>query len=258
MNVQTKAFQWSFLLHLLLLGTVVALGSFFNNVPKRLVINFDLEPAPAGVPNASKGEAEKKSPPLRKASPPKNPVISKNIFQSKTIETAIKKQPQSDPQAQLTPLPSEQAAPIFSPSTRTQNVYESSPGTDGLGGGRASITGAGGTSAAGTPRGTGQGAGSGDEKGQNKYLREHFSYIRDKILRNIRYPAMARRMGWEGKVLLSFVVILDGSVKEIKIAQGSGFEILDTNAVETVKETAPFPRPPVEAKLVIPITYRLE
>jgi periplasmic protein TonB len=258
MTVQTKAFQWSFLLHLLLVGTVVTLGSFFNTAPRRLVINFDLEPAPVGVPNAPKGEAEKKSPPPRKAPPPKMAVIPKNTYQPRPTETSIKNQPLADPQPQTTPLPSEQAAPVFSPSPKAPNASAISPAAESPGGGKASPTGVGGNSALGSPRGTGQGSGSGDDKGQNKYLREHFSYIRDKILRNIRYPAMARRMGWEGKVSLSFVVVLDGSVKEIKIAQGSGFEILDTNAVETVKETAPFPKPPVEAKLVIPITYRLE
>jgi periplasmic protein TonB len=258
MTIQNKAFQWSFLLHILLVGTVLALGSFFNSAPKRLVINFDLEPAPIGESRVPKGETEKKSLPLRKASVTKTMVIPKNTLQPRTTETTLKKQPKLDPQVQTAPLPSEQAAPIFAPSAKTQSVSETSPGTDNLGGGRASATGVRGNSADGTPRGTGQGLGTGDDKGQNKYLREHFSYIRDKILRNIRYPAMARRMGWEGKVLLSFVVVLDGSVKEIKISQGSGFEILDNNAVETVKETAPFPRPPAEAKLVIPITYRLE
>jgi len=34
--------------------------------------------------------------------------------------------------------------------------------------------------------------------------------------------------------------------------------MLDRSAVETVKDTAPFPQPPVEAQLVIPITYHLE
>ena len=89
-------------------------------------------------------------------------------------------------------------------------------------------------------------------------MREHFAYIRDKILRNIHYPAMARRLGWQGRVLLSFIITLDGSIKEAKIMQGSGFEVLDKNAVDTVKDTAPFPKPPAEARLVIPIIYRLD
>ena len=91
-----------------------------------------------------------------------------------------------------------------------------------------------------------------------KYLNDHYAYIRDKILRNVRYPDAARRMGWQGKVVFSFVIREDGFVGRFQILQSSGFPLLDKSAMETVKETAPFPRPPGEAQLVIPITYRLD
>jgi TonB family protein len=39
--------------------------------------------------------------------------------------------------------------------------------------------------------------------------------------------------------------------------QSSGFTMLDKNAAEAVHDTAPFPKPPCEARLVIPISYRL-
>jgi protein TonB len=88
------------------------------------------------------------------------------------------------------------------------------------------------------------GSGEGKESAEKKYLREHFAYIRDKILGHISYPPLARRMGWQGKVILSFVITTDGLAKEIKIVQGSGFSLLDKNAAETVSDTAPFPNPP--------------
>lgn len=91
-----------------------------------------------------------------------------------------------------------------------------------------------------------------------KYLNENFAYIRDRILKNVSYPDTARRKGWEGKVVLSFVIMANGSVKAFKIIQSSGFTVLDKSAIETVRDTAPFPRPPGEAQLVIPITYQLE
>jgi protein TonB len=65
-------------------------------------------------------------------------------------------------------------------------------------------------------------------------------------------------MGWQGKVLLSFIITADGLVREFKIIKSSGFAMLDKSAVESVKDTAPFPKPPVEAQVVIPIVYRLE
>jgi periplasmic protein TonB len=257
MKVQVKAFQWSFLIHTLLIGTVLALGTFFKNPPKMLVINFDLEPAPAQVSESKPARKSDSSKPLlqRKEVSPIAPAPPRE----KTLPKPPETQPKaalSEPQPQGTPFPSEQAVPVFSPALQPQSAAETNPGLPG-GGNILAGGSAGGLGPPGAKVG-GQGSGSGEDKAQSKYLREHFSYIRDKILRSIRYPAMARRMGWQGRVLLSFIVTLDGSIKEAKIVQGSGFEVLDKNAVETVQETAPFPKPPAEARLVIPITYRLE
>ncbi|MBF0338185.1 MAG: energy transducer TonB [Nitrospirae bacterium] len=95
------------------------------------------------------------------------------------------------------------------------------------------------------------------EEAKKRYLKEHFAYIRDMILKNIAYPRMAQKMGWAGKVTVSFVIIADGHVEDVKVVESSGFRSLDDNAVETIKKVAPFPKPPVTAYLVIPVTYRL-
>ncbi len=89
------------------------------------------------------------------------------------------------------------------------------------------------------------------------YLKENFSYVRDAIQKKVSYPRVARQMGWEGKVIVSFIVCADGYAKDIKIKEGSGIALLDRNAIETVKKASPFPRPPVEAQLLIPIKYSL-
>lgn len=93
--------------------------------------------------------------------------------------------------------------------------------------------------------------------GTARYLKENFSYVRDAIQKKISYPRVARQMGWEGKVIVSFIVCADGHAKDIKIKEGSGIALLDRNAIETVKKASPFPRPPVEAQLLIPIKYSL-
>jgi protein TonB len=80
-----------------------------------------------------------------------------------------------------------------------------------------------------------------------KYLNDHFAYIRDKILRNVSYPDAARRMGWQGKVVLSFIITANGYVRDFNVIHSSGFKMLDNKAIETVKETAPFPKPPRQA-----------
>ncbi|MFN3480799.1 MAG: energy transducer TonB, partial [Thermodesulfovibrionales bacterium] len=90
-----------------------------------------------------------------------------------------------------------------------------------------------------------------------RYIMEHFSYIRDIITKNISYPFMARKMGWSGKVTVSFVINEDGSVRDIKIIESSGFDVLDRNAADTVKKVSPFPKPPVSAEIIVPVVYRL-
>ncbi|ODS33368.1 MAG: Gram-negative bacterial tonB protein [Candidatus Scalindua rubra] len=64
-------------------------------------------------------------------------------------------------------------------------------------------------------------------------------------------------MSMEGNVIISFVVCLDGSVKDVKIEKSSGFSILDNNAEKAIRKASPFPPPPVGVKIVIPITYKL-
>ncbi|MEN8189128.1 MAG: energy transducer TonB [Thermodesulfobacteriota bacterium] len=89
------------------------------------------------------------------------------------------------------------------------------------------------------------------------YIKEHFFYIRDSVHNKIVYPLIARKKGWQGRVLISFTIYRDGSVKDISIIKSSGFRILDKNAVEVIKKVAPFPRPPMVAELTIPVIYKL-
>lgn len=95
------------------------------------------------------------------------------------------------------------------------------------------------------------------EKARQRYIKEHFSYIRDIITKNISYPYMARKMGWSGRVTVSFIIAENGSVKDIRIVESSGYDLLDKNAVDTVRKVSPFPRPPVTAEIVVPVVYRL-
>jgi protein TonB len=95
------------------------------------------------------------------------------------------------------------------------------------------------------------------EKAQQRYLKEHFAYIRDLIAHRLSYPPMARKMRWSGKVLVAFIIAEDGTVHNIRVLETSGFPILDKGATETVRNVAPFPKPPVRAELVVPITFRM-
>ena len=93
--------------------------------------------------------------------------------------------------------------------------------------------------------------------GGARYLKANFSYIKDMINRKLEYPKTARKMGWEGQVRISFTILASGESRDIRIIQSSGRELLDKNAVEAVKSASPFPSPPVEAQIIVPILYRL-
>jgi protein TonB len=89
------------------------------------------------------------------------------------------------------------------------------------------------------------------------YVKANYSYIRDVVERKTNYPSIARKMGWEGKVLVAFTICDDGQVEDIRIIKSCGFKSLDKNAIKTIKQCAPFPKPPVRAEVTLPITYRL-
>ena len=97
------------------------------------------------------------------------------------------------------------------------------------------------------------------EKGLIKelYVKVNFHHIKDNIQNNISYRRLAREMGWEGKVIVSFMVGKDGKIQEVRIVESSGFAALDKNAIATIRKAAPFPCPPVSAELVVPVIYRL-
>lgn len=84
-----------------------------------------------------------------------------------------------------------------------------------------------------------------------------FAWVRDAIQRAIAYPATARKMGWEGKVVVSFQLLSDGSVRDVRVVQGSGYAALDRGAIEAVRNASPFLRSPVEAEVITPVVYRL-
>jgi len=59
-----------------------------------------------------------------------------------------------------------------------------------------------------------------------------------------RYPAMARRLRREGRVVVRFVVHANGRISDIAVVEGSGTRVLDRaarRAVAAVGTFRPFP-----------------
>jgi protein TonB len=90
--------------------------------------------------------------------------------------------------------------------------------------------------------------------------------LSETILRRVEelkhYPAEARLDRAEGKVILKAVIREDGTVDDVEVFQGSGFQSLDHAAVELMKQAAPFhlPHPLGKSKVTvkIPMSYRLD
>jgi len=76
------------------------------------------------------------------------------------------------------------------------------------------------------------------------------------------YPAVARRMGEQGKVLLRVVVRPDGMPDSVVLRQSSGSARLDEAALEAVRKWRFVPArqgsTPVTAAVIVPIVFSLE
>jgi protein TonB len=91
----------------------------------------------------------------------------------------------------------------------------------------------------------------------NGYSKANFGYILVNVRRNLVYPQKAREEDLEGQVLVSFLIEQDGTVKDVKVTKSSGHGILDEAARSAIYRAAPFPKPPMPAKIVIPFNFKL-
>jgi protein TonB len=89
------------------------------------------------------------------------------------------------------------------------------------------------------------------------YLRDNYASIQRRIREKLAYPPEAFRSGIQGVAELSFVIHTDGSVSEVRITRSSGSETLDASAVEAIYSAAPFRPPPSQARLVMPVAFRI-
>jgi len=158
----------------------------------------------------------------------------------------------------LTEPPAVPASPtVANPSDVTAPSYPSDPEANGS----AAAPGSSQVLAA-SPATTGQGpvtavGGSPPGRSGTGPQASDFAWIRDAIQHAIAYPPTARRLGWEGKVVVAFHLLSDGSVRDVRVVQGSGHAALDRGAIDAVRNASPFPRSPVEAEVITPVVYRL-
>lgn len=80
--------------------------------------------------------------------------------------------------------------------------------------------------------------------------------IRKKIMRKKNYPLIAKENKWTGSVKLSFKINKSGSLDFVKIIKSSGYEILDSSALNSIKSAAPMPFYP--DVIALSLEYRIE
>jgi len=248
MNRQACGFLVSLIIHTVVIVLAVVIGTTSASMnTKPVVIDLSILESVINSPGPEALAAPKAPEPEKPKLVEKPKIVQKIRQLEKKIDES------SEPKI-VTPVEQQGPVPIASTEVpKTQPLTETLPDT-GDQSARGSGIGEGG-GAGGSGNGTG---GISADALRKKYLSEHFAYIKNIIQENITYPARAQRMGWQGKVIIDFIILENGSASNIKIAKSSGFEVLDDNVIKTVEAVAPFPKPPVKAELRVPIIYRLE
>jgi protein TonB len=259
LRYQAFGYAVSFLVHATGIFLLLAFCTFIPLQTKTLSIDFttfsvpkkapvqakaDLTAQRTAVPAAPKPVVQQKRR-VAKIHPAKRKVV---VIKEATPEEVVEPvQPVAEPEPVAEAAESAPTAVEPEPETLATASMETSPSAD--------IVSSGPTAADGLP--TAAGAATGQPSGREQYVKAHFLYIQEGIQKGITYPQIARKMGWEGKVVISFVICENGQVENIRVIRSSGYKVLDSNAVNTVRRVAPFPRPPVRAELIVPISYRL-
>ncbi len=98
-----------------------------------------------------------------------------------------------------------------------------------------------GSSQSGQGMGQGSGLGTGEGAGSGSASPSVLGLIRKKIEQAKRYPVLARARKIEGVAILSFSINPSGGVEALSLVKSSDSDILDQEALATVKRASPFP-----------------
>ncbi|HAJ92522.1 MAG TPA: hypothetical protein DCO71_07920 [Gammaproteobacteria bacterium] len=95
-------------------------------------------------------------------------------------------------------------------------------------------------------------------KEQDQYLR---ACVMDLITRQLTYPAIARRKGWQGVVKLELHIEPDGQISALHIDKTSGYTILDKAALQSLQlANVPDAAQWLQGEtvdIVVPVEYKL-
>lgn len=99
------------------------------------------------------------------------------------------------------------------------------------------------------------------ERSQESTAHAMLARIKTDLARHFHYPRIARQRGWEGEVILGFVLNPDGRIDTIKITKSSGFYLLDQAACKSLQQVRQLQladlQPGSARHLQLPVIYRL-
>jgi len=239
-----RAYHYSIWIHVLILASFVFISKNMGIQTEIIHIDFSILDS----------TSEPKTIPHNPAQPDE---IQPIIPQSADIKS-MKAPTQKSVQPENKPTPVEETNPVIPAYESVHKDHLAAGATDGEKLHQKALAITENTGAQDVMTGSGAKAASSPESQRQVYLKEHFEYIRRKIMKQMVYPGLARKMGWSGQVTVAFTIQEDGRAVNLRVARSSGFDLLDADAADTVKRSSPFPRPPIRAEIVMPITYELK
>lgn len=110
--------------------------------------------------------------------------------------------------------------------------------------------------------GTGPSTAVGAEGGSPGERADFFAAVQAWLEQHKRYPRRARMRNETGTVLVRFVLLQDGRVREYEVLESSGYVNLDNAASKMIERAQPMPRIPEpfgqsQLELVVPIAFQL-
>lgn len=82
-----------------------------------------------------------------------------------------------------------------------------------------------------------------------KHYAGYFSKVKERVEQKWNYPNQAKLKKLSGSIKLVFTIGKSGQLLAIKVVKSTGSKLLDTNAMDAVKDAGPFPPFPKDWKL---------
>jgi protein TonB len=166
--------------------------------------------------------------------------------------------------ANADPTPTPQESPQTAPSPRRESATASavpSPPpapTVARARGTSSTTPTATPPPAATPQTAGNAAAGPERRDSDRHIRDTLLEL---VAENLQYPAIARRRGWQGTVVLQLRIEADGHVSHLRVRDSSGYAVLDRAAMDCL-QLASIPQARrwlrgAALEIQLPVEYRL-